>query len=294
MKQLLTTFTLITAAGAWSSAARADELPTGLVNQDPASAGATDVGGGGFGEATKPDEDKDATQAEISAGALVTSGNSRQMALTSAGKFRLRRSAHQFSTQAAGNLARAAAPGTDAGMETTVENLQGRVRYDYFFSSAFSGFLGVVGRRDRFQGLNLRLNVDPGVAYYAIDEAQQQFWFELGYDLQHDIRRDEALAVALADGEVLAKTETRHSGRAFIGYENKLNERVTGSTGLEYLQSVQDSSKWRMNWDAAITSNIAGKFSTAITFSLRYDHEPLPGIQKTDILTSFNLVYGLL
>ncbi len=93
----------------------------------------------------------------------MASGNSKQIALTSAGKVRIRRDKHQFTGAAAANFARAAAPDApDQGMQTTVENLQGRVRYDYFFAKHWSLFAAVTGRRDRFQGLDLRLNVDPG------------------------------------------------------------------------------------------------------------------------------------
>ena len=77
---------------------------------------------------------------------MVAAGNSKQMALTSAAKVRVRRDAHQFSGAAAANFARAAAPDNpNQGMQTTVENLQGRLRYDYFFAKHWSLFLGVSG-----------------------------------------------------------------------------------------------------------------------------------------------------
>ena len=105
------------------------------------------------------------------------------------------------------------------------------------------------------------------MAYYLIEDAKQQLWLEGGYDLQYDIRRDDEIAAALAKGEDVKKTEVRHSGRAFTGYENKINERVSGSVGVEYIQSVQDSTKWRLNGDASLASNIAGNFSTAVTIA---------------------------
>lgn len=276
---------------AWSAPALADGVPEGLSQSTPASQGSTEVAKGGFESAAKakPD-DQNASEASVSAGGLITAGNSQQLALTASGKLRLRREAHQFSAAAAGNFARAAAPDApDQGMQTTVENLQGRVRYDYFFARHWSAFLAVSGRRDRFQELDLRLNVDPGVAYYFIEQKKNQLWVEGGYDLQYDIRRAEALV-----GTNLSRTETRHSVRAFAGWDNKVNERVSFSTGVEYIQSVQKQREWRLNWDAALTSNIAGNFSSAVTFSLGYDNAPLPGVKKTDLSTSFNLVYALM
>ncbi len=273
-----------------STSARADGLPKELNEVTPASSGSTDVAEEGFQQAAKKKKAKNASEASVSAGGLISAGNSQQMALTASGKMRLRRQAHQFSAAAAANFARAAAPDkVDQGMQTTVENLQGRLRYDYFFAKHWSAFLAVNARRDRFQQLDLRLNLDPGVAYYFIEEKKDQLWVEGGYDLQYDIRRDEALV-----GTTLSKTATRHSLRAFAGWDNKVNERVSFSTGIEYIQSVQKTQQWRMDWDAALTSNIAGNFSSAVTFTLRYDNAPLPDVKKTDLLTSFNLVYALM
>jgi putative salt-induced outer membrane protein len=277
----------------------AEEVPAGVMKQDAASTGATDVAGGGTFEAVqKPDpaKEKDATEAQILGGGMQATGNSRSLALTTSGKFRVRRRANQFAALAAANYARAA---SDAATptETTVENYQGKVRYDRFVASEFAVFLSVAARRDRFQQLNLRLNVDPGVAYYFLDEAKQQLWGELGYDFQFDIRRQAALdAAALATPPAaLDRTKVTHSGRLFAGYSNQLNDAVSVTTGLEYLQSVTEAKGFRINWDAGLNSKIAGNFSLATTFSLRYDNNPIISVKNnTDTMTAVSLVYQLL
>ncbi len=271
----------------------AQPLPEGARETEAASAGKTDVAESGFEGAAQAEDDKDGQNVEVSAGGLVASGNARQVALTASGKGKLRRGRSQLSSAAAINYAEAAAD-RDSTLETSVENLQGRIRYDYFFAEHWAAFLGVSARRDRFQGLDLRLNVDPGLAYYVIDEDAHQLWFEAGYDLQYDIRRDENLDEAAAGGETLDKTEVRHSARTFAGYDNRVNERVSFSTGVEYIQSVETTKTWRLGWDASLKSNIAGNFSSAVVFVLSYDNDPLPGIEELDMTTTFNLVYTLL
>ncbi len=179
-------------------------------------------------------------------------------------------------------------------MQTTLENVQGKARYDRFLGSGFAVFLSLSGRNDRFQGLILRENLDPGVAYYFIDTSPHQLWTELGYDLQHDLRRQANIETAAAKGIVLNKTDTRHSSRVFLGYSGSINKAVSLLTGTEYLQGLGDTKYWRFNWDAAINSSIGGRFSFATTFSLRYDHAPLPGVKNTDTITAVNLVYTLL
>lgn len=279
---------------AWSVPGYAQDTPQGLMAQDAASTGTTEVGGGGFEAAAAKEEGaKEESDLELSAGGLLTSGNSRSTAVTGAGTLRLRRADNQYGANFAANYARAAS-GAGEPMETSVSNIQGRVRYDRYLSDAWSLFAAETARRDRFQGLVLRLNFDPGVAYYFFDYEKHRLQGELGYDLQYDVRRDDTIAASAAEGINVDKTEVDHSGRAFAGYENKLYPAVSFWTGLEYIQSITESERWRLNWDVSLTSSIAESFSLAATFSLRYDNSPLPGIEKTDTTTALSLVYTLL
>ena len=278
-----------------TTAARADDdTPKGLLKTDAASKGNTDVATAGFEAAAKRDEaaSKDATDAKLSAGGLGAAGNSRSLALTAAETFRMRRSSEQLSFSSAANYAQAG----KVGQPTTasVENVQGKLRYDHFFVGSLAGFLGASVRHDRFQGLDLRLNLDPGLAYYFVDEKKEQLWGELGYDFQYDIRRQSFVDAAAASGAPVEKTQAQSGGRAFVGYMNKVNDHVTFTTDLEYVQSVQDFDRFRINWDAAVSSSINSSFSLATTMLVQYDHAPLPGVQNTDTTVSISLVYKLL
>ncbi|MDF3068744.1 MAG: Peptide chain release factor [Polyangiaceae bacterium] len=266
----------------------AAQTPKGLMEQKTATSGTTDVAKGGFEKVTKPADQKEATELKLSAGGLLATGNSRSMAATGSGMLRLRRQLNEYSANIAANYGRAAPTQAD-DMQTSVSNIQGRIRYDRFLSEHWSLFVAQSARKDRFQGLELRLNFDPGLAFYFFDEDKHRLWVEAGYDLQYDIRENDALRVAPAP-----KTETRHSARGFLGYENNINEVLRFHTGVEYIQSVQESRNWRLNWDTGITSAISNKFSFATTFSLRYDNNPLVGVRKLDTLTALNLVYTLL
>jgi len=278
----------------WSVPGQAQTTPPGLMTQSSASTGTTDVAAGGFQAAAAKDAAaKEESELQLSAGGLSASGNSTSTAMTGAGLLRLRRADNQYSANFAANYARSAAS-ADEPSETSVSNIQGRVRYDRYLSDAVSLFVAETGRRDRFQGLTLRLNFDPGVAYYFFDYEKHRLVGELGYDFQYDVRRDETIAEAAAEGINVDKTEVEHSGRAFAGYENKLNQAVSFVTGLEYIQSILEAERWRLNWDVGVTSSIAESFSLAATFSLRYDNSPLPGIEKTDTTTALSLVYTLL
>jgi putative salt-induced outer membrane protein len=275
------------------------QQPAGLRAQAQASAGSTEVAKEGFQAVGAPaaDDDKDTSALKLSAGGFVSQGNSRTLAFTSAADYLLRRSASQFGAIAAINYGRSA-PGAGEPYETTVENYQGRVRYDYFFATGVAGFFSVSARRDRFQGLDLRLNFDPGLAYYFIDEKSHRFWAELGYDFQYDIRNQDFIDAAQADATTpgsldLPKTEKRHNVRAFVGYDNQLSDAVKFGTGLEYLQNVTEAKNARLNYDAALTTQLNQDFSIATTFALKFDNNPLPGVEKTDMIVALNLVYTM-
>jgi len=273
--------------------AAADDAPAGVMKHDAATSGSNDVASEGFDSVAKKDDANDATEAKIQAGGLSATGNSRSLALTSLATVRARRGANELSAAGAVNYGRSAAKPTDP-VQTTIENYQGKLRYDRFVSDRLAIFTSLSARRDRFQGLDLRLNLDPGLAYYFLQAPKQQLWGEAGYDLQYDIRRDSAIADSLAAGTTLAKAKTRHSARLFAGYQNSLNEAVTFNTGVEYLQGLPKTEFWRFNWDVGLTAALAAKFSLATTFSLRYDNQPLIGVKSTDTITAVNLVYQLL
>ncbi|MBC8071622.1 MAG: DUF481 domain-containing protein [Deltaproteobacteria bacterium] len=275
-------------------------VPAGTVKKDPASTGSTELGGSGqFAAAgTKVEENKDATELNFSFGGIFNTGNARSIAVTGLGKFLLRRGIHQFTSSAAGNYGRAALGVRDNPETTdvnegrvaiTVGNVQGQLRYDAFFHKNFSGFLMGTARHDRFQGLDLRLNVDPGIAMYAIEQEKHKLWFEAGYDFQYDVRRDEALEVASDLGERPSKIAVNHAARLFAGYTNNLSEYVTFDTGFEYLQSFLKAKRFRFNWISALNVQLANRFSLATTFTLRYENEPIQGVVKLDTITSLLL-----
>lgn len=286
--------TVVSSGLTYVHGAAAQQLAPGLQKRDAATSGREDVATAGFASAeTLPAEDKDTTELKLSAGGLFSGGNSETLALTTAEKFRLRRSDEQLAVAFAANYGEAAPAGEDE-RETNVENLQGSVRYDHFFFGGLAAFLSSSALRDRFQGLALRLNVDPGLAYYFIDQEKHRFWSELGYDFQYDYRRSDAIDAAAEAGTPLDRSEVRHGGRAFAGYENGLAEGVTFDTSLEYLQAFKETENWRLGWAVGLTAAIKNGFSLATTFSLRYDNNPLPAVETTDTTMAVSLVYQLL
>lgn len=289
----------------WSAVSAADEpaLPAGTQKADAATKGSTDVTKDQYQGMARPSEEesKDATELSVSVGALQSSGNSRLLAATAAEKFRLRRDDNQFRQALAGNYGRTAVP--DGPWETNVQNVQGMARYDHFIGDV-APFLAVQERNDKFQGLVLRSQVDPGVGYYFLNRKSLLLWTELGYDFLYDIRRDDSLTVLDANGAPvldasgkpveLDKTKTVHSGRLFVGYEHSLSSGAKLTAGVEYLQGLSDTAIYRLNSDVGVTANLWQSLGIAFTFGERYESKPLPGKKTLDTTTAVSLVYTLM
>jgi putative salt-induced outer membrane protein len=279
-----------------------DQLPAETVKAKTATTGKTDLAVSTFatGNAVQEAEEQYATDVSISMGGLFSAGNARTVALTTAGNVRLRRYEHQIRTAAAFNFARATKKGESAA-ETTVENYQALGRYDLFLSARISLFLQATTRRDRFQGLDLRVNADPGVAYHFIETKNQRLVLELGYDYQHDIRREASRLTVTppvppeTEGTVTIadKTRTLHNARGFLGYENTLYSEVGFVASLEHIQNFQNPHVYRLVFDVGLKSKIKGKLAVATTYTMRFENRPLPGVEKADSLASISLVYTL-
>jgi len=292
---------LVTEAAAAAPPADSARPPAGTASKDPASSGSTELAGqGSFGEVAKQDEAAgDATEWDLSFGALFSTGNARSTAITGGSTFRLRRSRHQVYATFLGNYGRAAIG--DAEPVDTVGNLQGRARYDLFLGKRWSLFGMVTARHDPFQRLDLRLNVDPGVAFYVINQQKEQLRVEAGYDFQFDVRDARTAIEYLPDGTPrytaqgefvhLPRTRITHAARLAAGYTNKLNEVFGFATELEYLQSLLQAQRWRINWSTSISALLVAKLSLAATFTVRLDNDPLPRVKQLDTLSSLNLVY---
>ena len=289
---------LCVAAGVLStSLAIADDVPVTTTGTGAATKGKSEITTDTKVEtaAKKDPKDKDTTEWSVQGGLLATSGNTQSLAVTGGTAFRLRKGDDQLSAAAAVNYARAGTPAKGdkpaTPPDTTVENYQAKVRYDRFISGSFVGFLGAQARRDRFAGLDLRLQIDPGVGYYFIDTKPIVFWGELGYDFMHDIRRDDALLQK--DGTTLDKSSSVHSARVFLGYKNKLNAGTALSFALEYLQGLSNTDAYRFNGEMIVSAKLTKTFSLATSFAFRYDHAALPGKEKLDTVTAASLVYSI-
>jgi putative salt-induced outer membrane protein len=238
----------------------------------------------------------DGTSISLSAGAQLATGNTRLLAGTMNGEWTSRWGDNGIGASILGNYGQGASPG--ASVVETAENVQGRLRYDRYIIDQASLFLINTVRHDRFQGLEVRYNLDPGFKYLFLRAPTNTLWLEAGYDLQYDVREDsarvpeDASGMPLSMAPLLPKTAVDHSIRLYAGFKHDFNEEVTLSTGLEYIQAVSDGTHHWLNYDALFAAKVGGGLALGLGFNARYDSDPLPGKKNTDTATTVSLIYS--
>jgi putative salt-induced outer membrane protein YdiY len=233
----------------------------------------------------------------VSAGAVLNTGNTRSVAANLGSRLSLKRSTNVIAAEVAAVYGSASVRADDGhfhGWSVNTESLAGKARYDRFFTHDDAAFAALAGTRDRFAGLDLRFQVQVGYLRNLFDvEEKHRLWGEIGYDFTFDNFDPDPL-LDPDTGNRLDGTEALHSVRAFVGYDNHLDEHVTFLTGLESLFDVQDADNVRLNWASELRSKVGGNFQVGLTFTLHFDNVPVPGTEKLDTITVVNLLYSLI
>lgn len=242
--------------------------------------------------AAVPDEFHRETLFALSAGATLNTGNTRSFAANVGSRFTLKRDRHQLTldTQFIYGLASLRDQGdidadgnvnefNDYNLNT--RRLSGLARYDFFMTPNDGLFVSTSPLWDTFAGLDLRLQNQVGYMRNFFNlEGKHRGWGEVGYDLTYDNWTN-------------GQDQTNHSVRAFLGYDNHINEMVTFLTGVEGLFNVERSKDVRLLWNSELTSKLVAGFQAGVRFTLRYDNEPVPGAEKLDTITTLNLLYAM-
>lgn len=290
-----------------SSSAHAQSTPTGSSSGEmpkPPDAPKALVEGPKEKDGPKALEAKgEGVTATASAGGLFTTGNSRTTAITGNILFDDVIGKNEIYLQVIGNYAEGA-KGSDPDTRLSAANIQARARYDRLITDRFGPFLMYTHRYDQLQGFDVRANIDPGFKYLVLLEEKYQLGLEVGYDIQHDVRRNKARQVFNEDGSpkfgpdnnfvFLDKTQTNHGVRLGAAYKHSFNKEVTLQSGLEYLQPFNETKLWRMNFNALIAAKLVGGLALGVGFNLLFDNGALvdSGKKKLDTTTTLQLIYA--
>jgi putative salt-induced outer membrane protein len=138
---------------------------------------------------------------------------------------------------------------------------------------------------NRWQG-----TVSVGYGYMALKTDRTQLSFEIGPGYTE---YQPATGTQVINGQTVPFVESRQSevvARGLVNYKY----RITDNTAFDdtFLTEAGSKNTYMQN-DAGLAVSMTKKLSIKVGFQVRHNSEVLPGIRRTDTLTTTNLVYNL-
>jgi putative salt-induced outer membrane protein YdiY len=161
----------------------------------------------------------------------------------------------------------------------TTRDTYGTVKYDYFFTKKFYGYLGVEILKDRFKDLNLRTIVGPGVGYQFLDDETNSLALEAGLSYFSEDRIDDE------DDQWL-------TARLGARFRYKLCEHVTFTDNLTIYPNLESGGDFTSRNEATLTTTIAGPWALRLANIWEHDSAPSVDVKKNDTKSSVNLQYS--
>lgn len=172
---------------------------------------------------------------------------------------------------------------TLAALQTASDGARSAERYgaswqtDFRFNPRSYWFSGARYEDDRFSGFNYQASLSSGLGHLFIDEDTRKLFAQAGIGY----RRLENALTGAADGSVIFSGELR--------YEQKLTE--TTSLRNKLIVEAGDANTFAAN-ELALQVKINASLSLAAGIGVRHNTDPPGDREKTDTLTTLNLVYG--
>lgn len=203
----------------------------------------------------------------VSAGALITSGNSNTSNVSAA--YDAVRRTDQDRISSAGQYLYGRQEDSNGNDNTTTDNWFITGKYDYFLSEKVYWFTALRVERDRIADLDLRVTPSTGLGYQWVESDEMNFFTEAG------------LAWVYEDYSN-AGSNDYFAARLAYHFDKKINDKVDFIHNLEYVPSLENINEFNLNTDAGIRVAMTEKLFTDFKFEWRYDSEPAPGADKND------------
>ena len=208
----------------------------------------------------------------ITLGGNHQSGNTDRAGASVAADASLKTDLNRFSLRFLYNYAK------ESGQETT-NNTYGLLKYDYFFTKKFYGYLASEFLKDRFKDLNLRTIVGPGVGYQVWDDPGKFLSLEGGVAYE-------------SDDYITAKDQSTVTARLAADFRYKLFEFVIFGDRLEVFPNLNYGGEYKLRNEASIQSPLGAGWALKLSNIIEQNSDPSPGFKKTDTTWILGLQYS--
>jgi putative salt-induced outer membrane protein len=174
---------------------------------------------------------------------------------------------------------------------STAERYEARYQADYKINDRLSWFGALRGEKDRFSGFAHQATVSTGAAYKFIDSPDTKLSGSVG--VGYRVLQNEILIKTPA-GEVIDRIEGESQDEPVVtlgsAFEHNFNERTKISNKLLVEWGADNTA---MQDDISLQVSMTDTLALAVGVGVRYNTDPPPLSEDTDLLTTINLVYTI-
>ncbi len=162
-----------------------------------------------------------------------------------------------------------------------------RIRADYPLVGWLSAYVLAGYERNRFAGIDRRLDEGVGLAANLLRSEKTELDLEVGVGLvQQRLFPDPALDATVSDNFA--------SGRTAGRFKYLLTKTAWFQQTLEFLPNLEHSSDYRINSETAIVAALSAHLGLKAGYLIKYNHlPPSPDLARTDrfLTTSLQITY---
>ena len=202
-------------------------------------------------------------------GASIATGNSENQAASANLEIKHQADRWTHTVGFAGNY------GND-GEETTAQRWEVRGQSQYDFTERAYAFGAARYEDDRFSQYDYQASLAGGLGYKLVDSERTRLWVQGGPGYRY------------AEIRETGKTEDGIIFRGDLGFEHQITD--TTKVVDRFLVEAGSDNTYLQN-DLGLEVTITGALGLRVGYQVRHNTDVLPGIEKTDTLTTLGLLY---
>jgi putative salt-induced outer membrane protein len=173
----------------------------------------------------------------------------------------------------------------------TAERYEARYQADYKITDRLSWFGAIRGEKDSFSGFVYQATVSTGAGYKFIDSPTTKLAASLGAGYR--TLKQEVLIKTDA-GEVIDRIEGESQSDPIVTLGSTFEHNFNDTTKItNKLLAESGSDNTAVQDDISLQVSMTDTLALAVGFGVRYNTDPPPLSETTDLLTTVNLVYNI-
>lgn len=161
----------------------------------------------------------------------------------------------------------------------SARNIYGTLKYDYFFTKKYYGYLSVEMLSDEFRDIKLRSIVGPGLGYQVWDDGVRSLLVELG-------------AAYFSEDLDAGADDSWATSRAAASLAWKISGNLGFSDDIVVHNRFEDPGDYQARNEAALNTSLGAGWAMKLSNIIEYDSDPPVAVENTDMFWILGLQYS--